>query len=90
MTRLSPPAPDTGRAPRRPAGRTAIPWAMVLTFAAVLATADWFWVISLRGAVGASDRTHSPFVSWLQGSALLTPLFAFAVLAALAMAFRWF
>ncbi|HEU5456447.1 MAG TPA: hypothetical protein VFU85_12255 [Nocardioides sp.] len=63
---------------------------MVLTFAAVLATADWFWVISLRGAVGASDRTHSPFVSWLQGSALLTPLFAFAVLAALALAYRWF
>ena len=24
---------------------------MVFSFAAVLATADWFWVISLRGAV---------------------------------------
>lgn len=63
---------------------------MVLTFAAVLATADWFWVISLRGAVGASDRTHDPFILWLEGSALLTPLFAFAVLAALALAYRWF
>jgi hypothetical protein len=63
---------------------------MVLTFAAVLATADWFWVISLRGAVGAADRTHSPFVLWLEGSALLTPLYAFAVLAALALAHRWF
>jgi hypothetical protein len=62
---------------------------MVLTFAVVLATADWFWVVSLRGAVGATERTREPFVSWLQGSVLLTPLFAFAVLAALALAFRW-
>jgi hypothetical protein len=63
---------------------------MVLSFAAVLATADWFWVVSLRGAVGAIERTSDPFVSWLQGSLLLTPMFAFAVLGALALAYRWF
>jgi hypothetical protein len=89
VTGLSPSA-STARAHRRPVGRTAIPWAAVVTFAALLATADWFWVVALRGAVGATERTSGPFVSWLQGSVLLTPLFAFAVLAALALAFRWF
>ena len=90
MTQLSPPVPDTVRASIRPAGRTAIPWTTVLTFAAVLATADWFWVVALRGAVGATERTRAPFLSWLEGSVLLTPLFAFAVLGALALAYRWF
>jgi hypothetical protein len=90
VTHLSPPVPDTVRASIRPAGRTAIPWATVLTFAVVLATVDWFWVIALRSAVGATERTSEPFVSWLQGSVLLIPLFAFAVLGALALAHRWF
>lgn len=63
---------------------------MVLTFSVLLATADWFWVIVLRGAVGATERTRDPFISWVQGSVLLTPLFAFAILAALALAHRWF
>ena len=63
---------------------------MVLSFAVVLATANWFWVVSLRGAVGAIERTSDPFVSWLQGSVLLTPLFTFAILGALALAYRWF
>ena len=90
MTQLSPPVPDTVRASLRPAGRTAIPWATVLTFATVLATADWFWVVALRGAVGATERTRGPFLSWLEGSVLLIPLFAFAVLGALALAYRWF
>jgi hypothetical protein len=40
--------------------------------------------------VGAIERTRDPFVSWVQGSVILTPLFAFAVLAALALAYRWF
>ena len=90
MTQLSPPVPDTVRASIRPAGRTAIPWTAVLTFAAVLASADWFWVVALRGAVGATERTRGPFLSWLEGSVLLTPLFAFAVLGALTLAYRWF
>ena len=87
MTELSGPAARTSR---WPTGRAAVPWATVLTFAAVLAAADWFWVVSLRGAVGAIERTSDPFVSWLQGSVMLTPLFAFAVLGALAGAYRWF
>jgi hypothetical protein len=86
----SSPSPDAATAGRPLAARAAIPWAMVLSFAAVLATADWFWVVSLRGAVGAIERTSHPFVSWLQGSALLIPLFAFAVLGALALAYKWF
>jgi hypothetical protein len=90
VTQLSPPAPDKVRASIRPAGRTAIPWTTVLTFAAVLATADWFWVVALRGAVGATERTSGPFLSWVEGSVLLIPLFAFAVLGALALAHRWF
>ena len=67
-----------------------IPWSTVLGFAVVLAAADWFWVISLRGAVGAIERTREPFISWVQGSVMLTPMFAFAVLGALALAYRWF
>jgi hypothetical protein len=88
VTELS--SPDAARTRRWPTGRAAIPWATVVTFAAVLAAADWFWVVSLRGAVGSIERTSDPFVSWLQGSVLLTPLFAFAVLGALAVAYRWF
>jgi hypothetical protein len=88
VTELS--GPDAARTRRWPTGRAAIPWATVVTFAAVLAAADWFWVVSLRGAVGAIERTSHPFVSWLQGSVMLTPLFAFAVLGALALAYRWF
>jgi hypothetical protein len=88
---VSSPLSDTSTTSRPKTGsRTAIPWTTVTIFAAVLATADWFWVVALRGAVGAIERTSDPFVSWLQGSLLLTPLFAFAVLGALALAYRWF
>ena len=87
MTELSRPA---ARTRGRSTGRAAIPWGTILTFATVLAAADWFWVVSLRGAVGSIQRTSDPFVSWLQGSVMLMPLFAFAVLGALALAYRWF
>ena len=69
---------------------SSIPWSTVLGFAVVLAAADWFWVISLRGAVGAIERTREPFISWVQGSVMLAPLFAFAVLGALALAYSRF
>ena len=49
MTELSRPAARTRGGPT---GRAAIPWGTILAFAAVLAAADWFWVVSLRGAVG--------------------------------------
>ena len=88
MTSLSP--PGAARTSKATVTRATIPWSTVLTFAAVLAVADWFWVISLRGAVGAIERTRDPFISWVQGSALLLPLFAFAVLGALALAVRRF
>lgn len=71
-------------------GRAAVPWATVLTLATVLAFADGFWVTSLRGAVGAIERTQSPFVSWLRESTVVLPVYAFAVLGALMLARRWF
>jgi hypothetical protein len=68
----------------------AIPWATVLPLALVLAFADGFWMISLRGAVGAIERTQGPFSSWLFESTLSIPLFALVVLGALTLAARWF
>jgi hypothetical protein len=45
---------------------------------------------SLRGAVGAIERTQGPFASWLRESTVILPVFVFAVLGALTMALRWF
>ena len=55
-----------------------------------MAYADGFWMISLRGAVGAIERTEEPFASWLRESTLVLPVFVFAVLGALTLALRWF
>ncbi|MBO1269111.1 hypothetical protein [Arthrobacter cavernae] len=55
-----------------------------------MAYADGFWMISLRGAVGAIERTQGPFASWLRESTAALPVFVFGVLAALALALRWF
>lgn len=90
MTSSSLSLPGVVRPCPGPTDPVAIPWATVLTFAVVLADADWFWVISLRGAVGAIERTSDPVVSWAQGAGLLVPLFACAVLGALAIAYRRF
>jgi hypothetical protein len=68
----------------------AAPWATVLPLAIVLAFADGFWMISLRGAAGAIERTQAPFTSWLFESTLSLPVFALAVLGALTLAARWF
>ena len=64
--------PGAGRgtldaAEAQPRGATC-PWLTVLPLAVVLAFADGFWVTSLRGAVGAIERTQSPFASWLRES----------------------
>ena len=72
------------------AARSAVPWLTVIPLAVVLAYADGFWVVSLRGAVGAIERTQTPFESWLRESTLLVPAFVFAVLAALTLTLRWF
>jgi len=70
--------------------RLSVPWLTVVILAAVLSYADGFWMTSMRGAVGAIERTQEPFTSWWRQSTLLLPLFAFAVLGALTLAKRWF
>ena len=67
-----------------------VAWASVLPLAAALSYADGFWMTSLRGAVGAIERTQGPFASWLRESTVLLPLFATAVLGAFALAVRLF
>jgi hypothetical protein len=78
---------------QRPATITAplgVPWSTVLPLAAVIAYADGFWMISLRGAVGSIERTQAPFTSWLRESTLALPLYVLAVLGALTLALRLF
>ena len=71
-------------------GRLSIPWLTVVPLAVVLAYADGFWLISLRGAAGAIERTGEPFMTWLRESTLTLPVFALAVIGALILAARWF
>jgi len=71
-------------------GRLAIPWLTVMSLAVVMAYATGFWLVSLRGAVGAIERTQGPFVTWLRESTLLLPVFVLAVLGALTLAMRRF
>ena len=70
--------------------RRAVPWLTVVSLSVVLAYADGFWMMSLRGAVGAIERTEEPFASWLRESTLVLPVFVFAVLGALTLALRLF
>jgi glucan phosphoethanolaminetransferase (alkaline phosphatase superfamily) len=67
-----------------------IPWFTVVPLAVVMAYADGFWMVSLRGAVGSIERTNDPFVTWLTESTLVLPLFVLAVLGVLTLAARWF
>lgn len=71
-------------------GRRGVPWRTVVALAAVLAYADGFWLISLRGAIGAIERTDRQFPSWFVESTTVLPVFAFAVLGAMTLALRWF
>ena len=73
-----------------PDSRRGVPWKTVVTLAAVLAYADGYWLVSLRGAIGAIERTDHPFASWLRESTAVLPVFVFAVLAALTLALHWF
>ena len=70
--------------------RASVPWTTVVGLGAVVAFADGFWLTSLRGAVGAIERTQSPFTTWWHESSLSLPIFVFAVLGALILAKRWF
>lgn len=71
-------------------GRPAVPWLTVVSLAAVMAYADGFWMMSLRGSVGAIERTQEPFASWLRESTLVLPVFVLAVLGALTLALHLF
>lgn len=79
----------TGTGAQAPA-RPAVPWRTVIPLAAMMAYADGFWIVSLRGAVGAIERTQDPFASWLRESTVLLPVFAAAVIAAVTLALRRF
>jgi hypothetical protein len=74
----------------REQGRLSVPWKTVLPLAVVMAYADGFWLTTLSGAIGAIERTQSPFTSWLRESTMVLPVFIIAVLGALTLALRWF
>ena len=80
----------TERPPVLQRNRLTVPWSTVLPLAIVLAFADGFWLTSLRGAVGAIERTQSPFTDWWRGSIVVVPFFVVAVLGAMTLALRWF
>jgi hypothetical protein len=82
----TPVVPAGGRAEER----LSVPWRTVVPIAVVVAYADGFWVIAMRGAVGSVERVDAPFRTWLWESTLLLPVYALAVLAALAVALRRF
>ena len=83
-------SPTTERPGTLPGRLGVVPWLTVVPLAVVMAYADGFWLISLRGAVGSIERTGDPFASWLRESTLALPVFALAVLGALALAARRF
>lgn len=83
-------ADGTAARDARQRGRRGVPWRTVVALAAILAYADGFWLISLRGAVGAIERTDSQLPSWFLESTTVLPVFAFAVLGAMTLALRWF
>ena len=70
--------------------RLAVPWFTVLLLATVMAFADGFWMVSMRGATGAIERSDGAFTSWWRESIVSLPVFVVAVLAALLLAMRLF
>lgn len=70
--------------------RAAVSWSHVLPLAVILAFANGFWIVVMRGAVGAIERTSAPFSTWWHESTLLLPVYVVAVLAAFMLAQRWF
>jgi hypothetical protein len=82
---------DTSQRPRTLRRRLgAVPWLTVMPLAVVMSYADGFWMTSLRGAVGAIERTQEPFATWLRESTLALPVFVLAVAGALMLAARRF
>lgn len=70
--------------------RLAVPWRTVLPLAVVAAFGNGFWLIAMRGAIGAIERSRGAFQVWLLESTLLLPLYVCAVLVGLGLALRWF
>src|SRR4051794_15750006 len=68
--------------------RRGVPWGTVVALGALMAYADGFVVTAVQGAVGAIERTSSPFLTWLAGSTLLLPAFLLAVWGGLVLARR--
>lgn len=73
-----------------PVRAATVPWGHVLPLAVVLSFANGFWIISLRGAAGAIERTSEPFSAWWHESLLVVPVYVVVVLVACAVAVRWF
>ena len=71
-------------------GRLPVRWTALAIFALAITYADGFWLVAIQGAVGAIERTESPFFRWLRDSTLLLPLIILAVLGGLLWARRWF
>jgi hypothetical protein len=82
------PAPHTRSVAAGQPG-SAVSWTPVVILAAVLAYGDGFWVVAMRGAAGAIERTDAPFLTWVRESTLLVPVFVAAVLGASVLAQRW-
>jgi hypothetical protein len=60
----------------------------VVALGALMAYADGFVITAMQGAVGAIERTGSPFATWVVGSTLLLPVFLAAVWGGLVLARR--
>ena len=86
---LNPPTAHGETAPTM-AEQVAVGWSHAVPIAVVTAFASGFWMISMRGAVGAIERTSAPFESWVRESALTVPAHLAAVLVAFALAVRWY
>jgi hypothetical protein len=67
-----------------------VPWFTVLLLAAAMAYADGFWMLSMRGATGAIERSGGAFTSWWRESTVTLPVFVVAVLGASVLAIRLF
>jgi len=64
------------------------PWGTVLLLGAVATLGSEFWVVAIRGAVGAIQRTPGPFGDWLRESATMLPIYVLGVLVAVRWAAR--
>jgi hypothetical protein len=86
MKMASPQTIDSGASSLR---RLPVSWITLSLFAVLIAYVDGFWVISLRGAIGAIERTQEPFQMWLRESTIMLPIMFVAVFVIMAWTRRW-